>query len=71
MKKTHPRPWYMPCSLRGKLLLWLVSLHLIAAFVAAWASYMSYGRMVHTFMDDQMQLLANSYTANDRQLPAP
>ncbi|WP_232076298.1 sensor histidine kinase [Variovorax sp. PBL-H6] len=67
MKKYmhYPRPWYMPCSLRGKLLLWLVSLHLIAAGVAAWASYMSYGRMVHTFMDDQMQLLANSYAAND------
>ncbi|VTU20826.1 Sensor protein QseC [Variovorax sp. PBS-H4] len=67
MKKEmhYPRPWYMPCSLRGKLLLWLVSLHLVAAGVAAWASYMSYGRMVHTFMDDQMQLLANSYAAND------
>jgi two-component system OmpR family sensor kinase len=65
MKKAYPRPWYMPCSLRGKLLLWLVSLHLIAAGAAAWTSYMSYGRMVHTFMDDQMQLLANSYAAND------
>ena len=65
MKKMNPRPWYMPCSLRAKLLLWLVSLHLIAAGVTGWASYMSYGRMVHTFMDDQMQLLANSYAAND------
>jgi two-component system, OmpR family, sensor kinase len=65
MKTMADHPWYKPCSLRGKLLLWLVSLHLIAAGVAAWASYMSYGRMVHTFMDDQMQLLANSYAAND------
>jgi len=63
--KDPNQPWYRPCSLRGKLLLWLVSLHLIAAGAAAWASYMSYGRMVHTFMDDQMQLLANSYAAND------
>ncbi len=63
--KPFPRPWYVPCSLRGKLLLWLVSLHLIAAGAAAWASYVSYGRMVHTFMDDQMQVLANSYAANE------
>ncbi|OUL99215.1 sensor histidine kinase [Variovorax sp. JS1663] len=65
VKKLADHPWYKPCSLRGKLLLWLVTLHLIAAGAAACASYMSYGRMVHTFMDDQMRLLANSYAAND------
>ncbi|WP_256856567.1 HAMP domain-containing sensor histidine kinase [Variovorax sp. KK3] len=65
MKKMADHPWYKPCSLRGKLLLWLVTLHLIAAGAAACASYMSYGRMVRTFMEDQMQLLANSYAGND------
>jgi two-component system OmpR family sensor kinase len=66
MKRHHrDHRWYRPCSLRGKLLLWLVSLHLIAAAAAGWVSYVSYGRMVHAFMDDQMQVLANSYAAND------
>ena len=56
------RGWNRPRSMRGKLLLWLVSLHLVAAAVVGWCAYASYGRMVHTFMDDQMQLLADSYT---------
>ncbi|RZL93063.1 MAG: HAMP domain-containing protein [Variovorax sp.] len=67
--KNHQHPWYKPCSLRAKLLLWLVSLHLLAAAATCWASYMSHGRMVTTFMDNQMQALADSYAAND-SIPA-
>lgn len=59
---------FCPRSIRGKLLLWLVSLHLGAAVFAAVFSYFSYGRMVHAFMDDQMQLLADSY-ANQQGTP--
>ena len=61
-RNAASRGWNRPRSMRGKLLLWLVSLHLVAAAVVGWCAYAGYGRMVHTFMDDQMQLLADSYT---------
>ena len=54
--------------MRGKLQLWQVSQHNGAAVFAALFSYASYGRMVHAFMDDQMQLLAGSY-ANQQGTP--
>jgi len=59
-------------SLRRRLLLGLVTLHVLAAGLTAWLSYGAYGRLVHTFMDDQMRLVAESYAANRKpaQLPA-
>lgn len=56
-----------PRSLRTRLLLWLVSLHLIALVATAWFSYGAFDRLVHHFMDEQMQALANSYLLH----PAP
>ncbi|CAN5481142.1 ATP-binding protein [soil metagenome] len=55
-----------PRSLRGRLLLWLLTLHLVAAAVTGCFAYFAYGRLVHHFMDDQMRLLADSYAANHK-----
>ncbi|MEJ8826846.1 ATP-binding protein [Variovorax humicola] len=57
---------WRPRSLRTRLLLWLITLHVIAAAVTAWFSWGAYGRLVHTFMDDQMRLVAESH-ATDRK----
>lgn len=54
-------PWYRPRSLRAQLLLWLVTLHVAAAGATAWFSYGAYGRLVNTFMDEQMRLVAESH----------
>ena len=51
-------------SLRTRLLLWLAALYVLAAGLTAWFSWGAYGRLVHTFMDDQMRLVAESYAAN-------
>jgi len=48
-------------SLRGRLLVWLLTLHLVVGGLTAWFSYGVYGRVIHHFMDDQMRLLADSY----------
>ncbi|SEM26966.1 two-component system, OmpR family, sensor kinase/two-component system, OmpR family, sensor histidine kinase QseC [Variovorax sp. YR750] len=58
------RPWYSPGSLRAKLLLWLVLVHLLAAVGVAWFTYASYDRLIVTSKDDQMQTLAESYAGN-------
>lgn len=58
--------WGRPHSLRGQLLLWLLTLHLIAAGLTAWSAYILYGRLVHDFMDDQMRLVAESYASHHR-----
>ncbi|MFM9425893.1 two-component system OmpR family sensor kinase [Variovorax sp. GrIS 2.14] len=68
------RAWGRPHSLRGQLLWWLLTLHLIAAGLTAWSAYVVYGRLVHNFMDDQMRLVAESYTSHHRPpalLPLP
>lgn len=51
-------------SLRGRLLVWLLTLHLVVGGLTAWFSYGAYGRLIRHFMDDQMRLLADSYAAN-------
>ncbi|WP_156480997.1 sensor histidine kinase [Variovorax sp. PAMC 28711] len=62
-------PWAAPRSLRGQLLLWLLTLHVIAAGITACLAYVTYGRLVHNFMDEQMRLVAESY-ASHRKPPA-
>lgn len=62
-------PGLRPRSLRGRLLLWLVALHLVAIAMTAWLSYVAYGRLVNNFMDDQMRLVAESHATHHR-LPA-
>lgn len=53
-------------SLRSRLLLWLVALHLVAIAATVWFSYGAYGRLVNNFMDDQMRLLAESHASHHR-----
>ncbi|MCR6477621.1 ATP-binding protein [Variovorax sp. ZS18.2.2] len=62
---TGTRRWYSPGSLRNKLLLWLVLVHVLAAIGVAWFTYTSYDRLIVTFKDDQMQTLADSYASNE------
>jgi len=48
------------CSLRRTLLLWLIPLFLLVGLASACFSYWSYNSMVGSFMDEQMQQLADS-----------
>ena len=52
-----PSRWYQPRSLRGQLLAWLAP-WVVGAVVAGWAFYASYGLVLHTFMQTQMEVLA-------------
>ncbi|MBB3643715.1 sensor histidine kinase [Variovorax atrisoli] len=64
--------WWRPRSLRTQLLLWLITLHLGAAVLTAWFSFVAYGNLVHNALDDQMRLVAESYAGSDPQkLPRP
>lgn len=56
----RPR-WYRPRSLRGQLLLWLAPWVLVGAVASGWAFYASYGYLLHTFMKNQMEVLARSH----------
>ena len=58
-----------PPSLRRRLLLWLVLLHLLAIVATAWASYAIYDRVIEGLRDDQMRTLAESY-AGRREAPS-
>ncbi|HET9447579.1 MAG TPA: histidine kinase dimerization/phospho-acceptor domain-containing protein, partial [Steroidobacteraceae bacterium] len=49
-------------SLRKHLLLWLVPVFLAAAVISVVCSYYMFGSMVSWFMDNQMQVLAESHT---------
>lgn len=51
------------CSLRGVLMMWLLPVFLLVGTVSAAGAYWTYTRMVATFMDDQMSLLAESLSA--------
>ena len=48
------------CSLRGVLMMWLLPAFVLVGAVSAAGAYWTYKSMVSTFMDDQMQLLADS-----------
>ncbi|HZF85934.1 MAG TPA: two-component sensor histidine kinase, partial [Burkholderiaceae bacterium] len=56
-------------SLRRRLLVWLVLLHLLAIVATAWASYAIYDRVIEGLRDDQMRTLAESY-AGRREAPS-
>jgi len=48
------------CSLRGALLMWLLPAFVLVGAVSSACAYWTYTTMVGTFMDDQMQLLADT-----------
>lgn len=52
-----------PHSLRRQLWWWLVALCLAATAVTGLLSYLAYGRLIGTFMDEQMRLMAESYAS--------
>ena len=54
-----------PRSLRGQLVLWLLPLHLLTTAIVGGVFYVSYGAIVHGFMDGQMRALAQSYASRD------
>ena len=57
--------WRRPRSLRTQLLFWLVTLHLVAAAITAWFTFVAYGDLVHNALDEQMRLVADSYAGGD------
>ena len=57
-------------SLRTQLLVWQVPLFLGTALIAVVCTYYMYGSMVSWFMDSQMQVLAESHTAETIGPPA-
>jgi two-component system OmpR family sensor kinase len=57
--------WWRPRSLRTQLLFWLVTLHLVAAAITAWFTFVAYGDLVHNALDEQMRLVADSYAGGD------
>jgi two-component system OmpR family sensor kinase len=57
--------WWRPRSLRTQLLWWLITLHVVAAVLTAWFSFLAYGNLVHNALDDQMRLVAESYAGGD------
>ncbi|SFN28385.1 cell wall metabolism sensor histidine kinase WalK [Variovorax sp. OV329] len=50
-----------PHSLRRQLWWWLVGLYLAATALTALFSYQAFGRLINTFMDEQMRIVADSY----------
>ena len=68
----HVFPAGRLCSLRRALLLWLLPVFLLVGAASAGFAYWSYNLMVSTFMDNQMELLADSMVVqgNDIALPA-
>jgi len=60
--------WRRPRSLGGRLLVWLVLLHLVAMAATAWFSYAIYGNVIQNLLDEQMRVVANSY-AGHRHAP--
>jgi signal transduction histidine kinase len=69
--KVHVFPSGAMCSLRGALMVWLLPMFLIVGVTSAAFSYWTYGRMVGTFMDEQMQQLAQSLVANEEPVALP
>lgn len=58
--------------MRRQLFVWLLPLYLVVALAAGVITYLGYGRLVHTFMDNQMRMLADSYLGNtERPLIRP
>jgi len=67
-----PGRWWRPRSLRTQLLFWLVTLHLVAAALTAWFTFVAYGDLVHNALDEQMRLVADSYAGSGQsRTPRP
>jgi two-component system OmpR family sensor kinase len=64
----HVFPAGRLCSLRRALLLWLLPVFLVVGAASAGFAYWSYNRMVSTFMDNQMELLAESMVVQKQDL---
>ena len=64
----HVFPAGRLCSLRRALLLWLLPVFLGVGAASAGFAYWSYNRMVSTFMDNQMELLAESMVVQKQDL---
>lgn len=56
------------CSLRHALLRWLIPMFLVVGGASAALSYWTYSRMVGSFMDEQMEQLAQSIALQDEHL---
>lgn len=67
----HAFPAGPMCSLRRAMMLWLVPMFLAVGAASACFSYWSYSRMVASFMDDQMQLLAHSIAQHEDVVALP
>lgn len=67
----HVFPSGRLCSLRRALLLWLVPVFLLVGAASAGFAYWSYLRMASAFMDNQMELLAESMGAQEQDMVWP
>jgi signal transduction histidine kinase len=67
----HVFPAGRLCSLRRALLLWLLPVFLLVGAASAGFAYWSYNRMVSTFMDNQMELLAESMVVQAQDVVLP
>jgi len=67
----HVFPAGRLCSLRRALLLWLLPVFLLVGAASAGFAYWTYNRMVATFMDNQMELIAESMVAQEQDLVLP
>lgn len=59
-------PWRKPTSLRDRMLIGMGAVHILAAVLVAWFSYASLSNVLATAKDDQMQMLATSYSQSTR-----
>lgn len=57
------KPALGPASLGGKLVLWILLVHLVAAVGVIWYSYENVGGIIAASKDDQLQTLSESYAA--------
>lgn len=57
-------------SLRRQLMTWLLPLYVVAAIAAGTITYFMYGSMVSFFMDNQLQLFADSHAGSSGPMPA-
>lgn len=67
----HVFPAGRLCSLRRALLLWLLPVFVLVGGASAGVAYWSYNQMVSTFMDNQMELLAESLLVQGGDIMVP
>jgi signal transduction histidine kinase len=67
----HVFPSGRLCSLRRALLVWLLPVFLLVGAASAGFAYWSYQRMASAFMDNQMELLAESMGAQEQVVALP